>query len=297
MRAGAPYLLALLVLGIGWGSTQSLGKIATSTGHGHFGLIFWQLVIGVLVLGAILVLRRKPFALTRAGLTFATIIALVGTLVPNSTFYIAVAHLPAGIMSILIAMVPIIAFPIALLLGNDQFSLRRVMGILFGLAGVGLIALPGVSLPDKAMIAWLPIAIVGPVCYAIEGNIVARWGTAGLDPVQAMFAASVVGAVICLPLMIATGQWISPVEPWGQAEWALILSSAVHALLYAGYVALAARAGAVFAAQTSYIVTVSGVFWAMLLLGERFQGGVWLAVAVMFAGLFLVSPRPRVAAN
>lgn len=36
----------LLTLGIGWGSTQSLGKIAVSTGHGFFGLIFWQLVIG-----------------------------------------------------------------------------------------------------------------------------------------------------------------------------------------------------------------------------------------------------------
>ena len=40
----------LLTLGIGWGSTQSLGKIAVSTGHGFFGLIFWQLVIGALVL-------------------------------------------------------------------------------------------------------------------------------------------------------------------------------------------------------------------------------------------------------
>lgn len=295
MRARAPWLLALLVLGVGWGSTQSLGKIATSTGHGHFGLIFWQLVIGILVLGAVLVLRGKGVPVTRKGLGFAVIIALIGTVVPNSTFYIAVRHLPAGIMSILIAMVPIIAFPVALALGNDRFSARRMLGILCGLAGVALIAAPGVSLPDPAMAVWLPVAIVGPICYAIEGNIVARWGTAGLDPVQAMFLASAVGALIVLPLMLASGQWISPLAPWGRAEAALILSSSIHALLYAGYVALAARAGAVFASQTSYIVTASGVLWSMALLGERFASGVWLAVAVMFAGLFLVAPRVKTA--
>ena len=34
------YVVVLLVLGIGWGSTQALGKIAASTGHGPVGLIF-----------------------------------------------------------------------------------------------------------------------------------------------------------------------------------------------------------------------------------------------------------------
>ncbi len=53
------FLAMLLGLGIGWGSTQSLGKIAVSTGHGHFGLIFWQLVVGAAVLGAVQLVRRR----------------------------------------------------------------------------------------------------------------------------------------------------------------------------------------------------------------------------------------------
>ena len=53
--AGAAYLVWL---GIGWGSTQSLGKIATETGHGPFGLIFWQQVVMVTVLGAVALVRR-----------------------------------------------------------------------------------------------------------------------------------------------------------------------------------------------------------------------------------------------
>jgi drug/metabolite transporter (DMT)-like permease len=85
--------------------------------------------------------------------------------------------------------------------------------------------------------------------------------------------------------------------PWGLPEAALLGSSALHALLYAGYVAMAARSGAVFASQTSYIVTAAGLCWAMLLLGERFSPLVFLAMVVMLAGMALVRPRPRVVAH
>ena len=283
----------LLLLGIGWGSTQSLGKLAVSSGHQHFGLIFWQLVIGAVLLGAVNGLRRRSFAITAAGLRFAVVIALIGTLIPNSTFYMSVAHLPGGVMSILISTVPLLSFPLALLLGMDRFSARRLLGLCFGLVGVALIALPQSSLPSPEMVAWLPVAMIGPLFYALEGNIVAKWGTAGLDAVQAMFWASLVGAVMALPLTLLSGHWINPLPPYGVPELALIASSCVHALVYAAYVWLAARAGAVFAAQTAYFVTGSGVLWAMLLLGERFSGWVWAALAVMLVGLFLVQPRQR----
>lgn len=289
------FSIILVALGIGWGSTQPLGKIATSTGHGHFGLIFWQLVIGALVLGVLLAVQGKRFPIRHETIRFAALIAVIGTLIPNSTFYISVSHLPSGIMSILISTVPLISFPIALSLGMDRFDLRRIGGLLLGLTGVALIAIPQASLPDPSMVAWLPVAMVGPIFYACEANIVARWGTAGLDPVQAMFGASVVGAIMAFPLMMASGQWISPVPPFGKAELALIASSALHAVLYTTYVWLASRAGAVFASQTSYIVTGAGVTWAMLLLGERFSPWIWAAIAVMFCGLLLVRPRLRAA--
>ena len=73
--------------------------------------------------------------------------------------------------------------------------------------------------------------------------------------------------------------------PPGPAEWALIGSSALHALLYASFVWLAARAGSVFASQASYFTTASGIIWAMLLLGERFSPWVWAAAAIMLCGL------------
>ncbi len=285
-------MVVLVGCGLAWGCTQPLGKIAVSTGYGFFGLIFWQLVVGALILGA-LSLAGRPFRPGRNAFGFAALIAVIGTIIPNSTFYLSVAHLPAGIMSILIATIPILAFPLALALGMDRFSMARVVGLACGIAGVALIALPEASLPTPEAAAWLPIALIGPVFYAIESNVVARIGTAGMSAVQAMFLVSVVGAFMALPLALGTGQFINPFVAWGAAEWALVFSSIAHACAYASYVWLASQAGAVFASQCSYIVTGTGVIWAMLLLGERFSHWVWGALAIMLLGLALVQPRPR----
>lgn len=282
----------LVAIGAAWGTTQPLGKIAVSGGHGLFGIIFWQLAVGALLLGA-MALPGGRFRPGWRGLGLAATIAIIGTLIPNTSFYISVERLPAGIMSILIATVPILAFPMALALGMDRVSPARLAGLGCGIAGVALIALPEASLPDPAMVAFLPVALIGPIFYAIEGNVVARVGTLGMTAVQTMALVSAVGAVLVLPVTLATGQFIDPLSPWGRPHWAILAGSAAHALAYAGYVWLAARAGAVFAAQCSYIVTGTGVIWAMLLLGERFSPWVWAALAVMMAGLSLVQPRPR----
>jgi drug/metabolite transporter (DMT)-like permease len=287
------YAIILALIGIGWGSTQPLGKIAASTGHPPFGLIFWQLVVCVLVLGALTLARGKRLPLHRKALEFYVVVAFLGTLIPNYTFYVSVARLPSGIMSIIIATIPLMAFPIAMALGLDRFNLRRMIGILLGLSGVLLIVLPQTSLPDPAMVAFLPIAMIGPLFYALENTYVAARGTQGMDAIQAMFGASIAGLLFCTPVMLAMGHWFPmPIKP-GLAEWALIASSALHALLYASFVWLAARAGSVFASQSAYFTTASGIVWAMLLLGERFSLWVWAAAAVMLCGLALVAPRER----
>ena len=287
------FVAVLITLGVGWGSTQSLGKMATATGHQPFGLIFWQLLIGALVLGAVSLVRGRGMVFSRQALTFYVVIAVIGTLIPNATFYAAVVHLPAGIMSILISTVPFLAFPMALALGLDRFSVGRLAGLALGLVGVALIAAP--SGGGAVSLGWLMLAMVGPLFYAIEANYVAKGGTAGMDAVQAMFGVSVVGTLLAAPIALGSGQWVDPF-PMGQAEWALVASSAVHALVYASYVWLASKAGSVFASQTAYLVTGSGVFWAMLLLGERFSALVWVALVVMLAGVALVQPRPKAVA-
>lgn len=283
-------------MGLAWGLTQPLGKIAASTGHQPFGLIFWQLLICTLVLGALCALRREWPRRDGRALRFYLVVALCGTLVPNYTFYLSIARLPSGIMSVIVAAIPMLTFPIALLLGMDRYSPLRLLGLCLGLAGVVLIAVPlgdlGAALPDPAMAAFLPVALIGPLFYAAESLYVARGGMAGMGAIPAMAGASVVGLILCLPLALLTGQFFALPLPPGRPEVALITSSAIHALVYALYIWLASRAGAVFAGQVSYIITLTGVIWAMILLGERPSAAVWLAAVLMICGMFMVRARP-----
>ena len=289
----AGFLLILTALGAGWGATQPLTKIAVSTGYQPWGLIFWQMVIGAGLMAVVSAVRRKPLPLRREALKICLIIALVGTLLPNTASYRAIAHLPSGVISILLSLVPMMAFPVALALRLEKFRPLRLAGLSFGLTGVLLLVVPEASLPDPAMLVWVPVALIAPACYAIEGNYVARWGTEGLDAIQVLYGASLAGAVLVLPLAIGSGQFISPVKPWGAPEWSLVASSVIHVVVYAGYVWLVGKAGPVFAVQVSYLVTGFGVFWAMTMLGENYSQWIWAALAIILMGVFMVQPRSR----
>ena len=284
--------LALLLAGAGWGLTQPLTKIAVSEGYRQFGLVFWQVTIGAVALGILQAVRRRRIRWDAAALLVYLQIALVGTVIPNSASYEAIRHLPSGLVSVLLSFVPMFAFPIALAFRIERFMLTRLLGLCLGLAGVLLIVGPAASLPERAMVAFVPLALIAPFFYGLESNLIAKWGTAGLDPVDALFGALVLGSAITFPLAQATGQFIDPRPPWTPPDMALLAASLVHVAAYCLYVWMVGRAGALFAVQVSYLVTGFGVFWAMLLLGEIYSGWVWAAICLMLLGVFLVQPGP-----
>jgi drug/metabolite transporter (DMT)-like permease len=293
-RSDTLWLVAvLLVCSMGWGISIPMGKIAVSEGYRHIGIIFWQFVLGAMVLGAINRATGRGLPTDPCALRFYLIIALIGTLLPNTASYTAAIHLPGGILALCIATVPMLAFPIALAWGNDRFSPARLLGLCLGLAAIALIVLPEASLPDPAMLVWLPVGLIAPAFYAFEGNYVARHQPDRLDAVQVLFGASLVGIVISLPIALATGEWISPLPPYGLPDLAVVISSVAHALSYAGYVWLVGRGGPVFAVQISYLVTGFSVGWSWFLLGESYSVWVWGAFALMLAGIALVQPRTK----
>ncbi|MBA99093.1 DMT family transporter [Sulfitobacter sp.] len=294
-RQIAFYTAFLAVLGAGWGFTQPMTKIAVSTGYQHFGLVFWQMVIGAVFMTVINTFRRKRLPIRRPYLWLYLLLALIGTIIPNTAGYQAAVWLPSGVLSLLLSIVPMFAFPIALAMGLDRFSIRRMGGLAFGLAGVLVLVVPGSDLSGSLPAFWIFVALIAGLCYALEGNIVAKWGILDLDAFQVLQGASVTGALIILPVAIATGQFIDPTPPLDAAQMALLASSVVHVLVYSGYMWLVGRAGAVFAVQVSYLVTGFGLIWAKIILSEAYAPTLWIALAMMFAGLYLVQPRPKAA--
>jgi len=293
MNAPPRWLLLVLLVaaGAGWGLTTPLTKIAVSGGYRPLGIIFWQLVLAVALLAPVVLVRRQRLPASPGHLRLYGAIALFGTLFPNAASYQSAIYLPAGLIAILLSTVPMFAFAIALAIGDEGLSGLRLAGLALGLAGVMLIVGPDGALPERAMLAFVPLALVAPFFYGVEGNLVARWGTMGLDPIRVLLGAALLGLPPAAALALLSGQWISPLPPWGLPDLAVVAASVINAVVYGAYVWLVAKAGAVFAAQVAYLVTGFGVLWSKLLLGEDYSGWIWAAMATLLAGLALVQPR------
>lgn len=287
----------LIACGAAWGLTTPLVKGATLAGHGALGIALWQGLLNLVLLGAVLGATGGLRGLPRDGaaLRLYAVFGLLGMALPQWASFTGTTHLPAGVMSILLSLVPIFALPLALVLGSERFALPRVLGVGLGALAVVLLAAPGAALPEPGQWIWVLVGALAPLMYAVEGAWVAA-SRVPAGPLQVLFAGSAVSVAALVPLNLALG---GPLLPAGapDAGLARVLAAGLLSLLaYAAYVRLLRRNGAVFGAQVGYAVTGAGVIWAMLLLGERYPPAVWAALGLLFVGLALVRPRQPAAA-
>lgn len=283
--------LLLLFFGLCWGLTIPLSKVATSTGHQPIGLIFWQLLITVVILAVPALVRKLPMPLSMRHLSYYFGIALIGTLIPGTFSFWSYAYLPAGIVAIVIATVPMFALVIALMLRQEIFRYQRLAGIFLGVFALMLIALPKASLPENVGVVFLVLPLITAIAYGAEGSFISKFDPNDTNPITSLLVASVLGIFVAAPLALFRGDFVDLSGAWGKAEIALVFGSALHGMTYAGFIWLIKRAGPVFSSQIAYIVTLSAVFVSWLFLNETYAWTIWFALVLMVAGLWLVQPN------
>lgn len=283
--------LLLLFFGLCWGLTIPLSKVATSTGHHPIGLIFWQLLITVVILAVPALVRKLPMPLSMRHLSYYFGIALIGTLIPGTFSFWSYAYLPAGIVAIVIATVPMFALVIALMLRQEIFRYQRLAGIFLGVFALMLIALPKASLPENVGVVFLVLPLITAIAYGAEGSFISKFDPNDTNPITSLLVASVLGIFVAAPLALFRGDFVDLSGAWGKAEIALVFGSALHGMTYAGFIWLIKRAGPVFSSQIAYIVTLSAVFVSWLFLNETYAWTIWFALVLMVAGLWLVQPN------
>lgn len=290
----AALFLILLAFGTLWGLTIPLTKIAVSSGHHPFGLIFWQFMLSTVVLFVLIKMRGSKVVIDQSHVLFFTVIAFTGTLLPNTASYFAAFHLPAGVMALVIALVPMCSLLVALTLRLEGFQFSRLSGVILGGTAIALLVLPDTSLPDPSKAIFVLVALIAPMFYGIEGNYLAIKQPADTGPVATLFGASVIGALVSLPLTLISDTFINPFESGiGKSELALMTTISLHIIAYVGYIWLVDQAGPVFSAQIAYIVTPAGIILSIILLGEQPSAFIWIALIILLVGLFLVQPRQK----
>ena len=289
---GASNWLLLIAAGFTWGATYSLAKIATQSDIHPLALNFWQAVFGLDALLLYTAIRRRRFPLSKEHIEFYLIAGVLGTIIPGVLYFVAARELPAGILAITIATVPMLTLVVSRALGSENLSVARLVGILLGAVGILFILVPDTSLPDASAAPFVILAVFCALCYAIE-NVYIDFRMPAGEALTILCGMMAVAALIMGPIVIVFDVFWWPQWPLGAVEWAIVGMALFNAFAYGTFVHLVNTAGPVFASQTAYVVTLSGVGWCRLIFGESHSKWVIAATACMMVGLALVRPRKR----
>ena len=294
--AARPSLLLigmLFVLGVSFALAVSLNRFAADGGVPFLPHVFWQSFGGgaALMLIAAALRRLPPINLRHVRIFLST-----GAL--NLAFpYMLLAYLapkvPASLLSLGLALVPIMVYALALTLRQDRFHSLRFGGILLGFAGILIVLVPQASLPAPGMAGWVALGLVPSLSYAVNAVLVARWRpqeTTSLPLAGGLMLAS--GGYVLI-VMAAMGEWWAFGGEFGIGHGATIGAMANNCVSFYLVFEIIRRAGPVIFSTVNYIATLSGMGFGMWFFGDAPSAYIWGAIVLMFAGLFLVTTTGR----
>ncbi len=278
-------------MGAAWGLSFSLARIAAGGGIHPFSITFWEALSAGTVLLGVCLFRGRRVPLSRELVLFYLACGAIGMVIPNAVFFYAAAHVPAGILSISLAVNPLITFLASAALGLERLALDRIAGVVLGIVAIVLLVGPEQSLPDPAQLPWVLACVAAAGCYAAFNVMVSLWrpkGAASFTTTTALFA---MAALQLIPVMAATDSFVLPGWPWTSVEWSLLGLGLINAVAFSLFVYLIETAGPVFTSQTANLVTLFGVLWGIVIFNEQNSTWVWLSLATMMLAIALVSPR------
>ena len=283
--------LILIILGLGWGLSFTLGKIAITAGGTPIGLTFWQSLFSGLILLAYVFFRHGKIIIPKIMFLPIIIITFLSVVIPNIIFYACIEHLDAGVLSISVSVIPLFTYLIAMGLRMDRFKIRRVLGLITGFCALLILILPENSLPDKRDIPWVLLALNCALCYALENIYIDRLALQNFGPIRLVCAVSFVSAIITFLLSLVMDQFFM-LQPTNLYLFISTLGLGfISATAYSIFIYLIGRAGSVFSSQVGYLVTFFGVVWGIIILGESHSVFVWISLAMIMMGIFLVQPK------
>jgi drug/metabolite transporter (DMT)-like permease len=195
-------------------------------------------------------------------------------------------RLTSSLAGLLVAAVPLVGAVLARIAGSEErLGVRRLAGLLIGLAGVG--ALVGDNLRGGNAVALVEIGVV-VIGYAVGPFILARRlsGLPGLGVVAVSLALT---AVLYLPPGVAQlpTRW-----PAANVVWSvLVLAVLCTAVAFLLFFALIDEVGPVRATVITYVNPAVAVALGVALLGEPFTAGIAAGFVLILAGSVLATGR------
>src|SRR2546430_8093437 len=266
-----------------WGIPYLLIKIAVAE-ISPITLVFARTALGALLL--------LPLALARGG--FRPLLArwpilLLYTSVEVAIPWVLLSHaetrLSSSLSGLLIAGVPLVSALVLWVLGwSDRPDLRRVLGLLFGFAGVAALVGLVVSADDLLAVVEVGLVVIG---YALGTIIIVRMRD--LPSVSVIVASLAITAAVYSPFGLTQlpAQALSP-----QAIAAVIgLGVICTALGFIVYFALVGEVGPNRATVITYFNPAVAIALGVAILHEPLTVGIAVGFAMIVLGSFIATGR------
>lgn len=282
----------LLIMGVITGLYPTLSKILAGTSIDNpLGMTGWVALVTALVglIGMLATKKLPKFTWNR--IRFALIIGPFAGAFPQIALFNASEHISAIVISIMLAMSSLMVFVITTVLGLEKPSLMRFGGLVMGLIGVAFVLLPSSDGGGVGTPFWIFVALIVPLSYALEGILMVAVPSEESTPWELVFFTMLGSSAWAWGLALAFGTTL-PVAQIDQTTGVTIALIGLISGVATWLLAVAVRTtGAVFASQYTYVTTIMGVIWAMLLLSETATNWIWVALGCMLVGMVLVRPK------
>ena len=279
---------ALLLLAVGTllGLNFPLGKLAQAA---QVPAVLWAALISLgasSLLGAWLLLRRRPVVCDAQHARYFVITALVSYALPNLLVLAAMAHLGSGPTAMMFTLSPLFTALLSRLAGLRAPARLEYWGIAIGFGGALLVALARGEAGRPAAWLWVGVGLLIPLLLAL-GNVYRSldWPPRA-DATWLAVGSHGVAALLLLALCALTGAWRG-LPALAGVPWLAAAQVAAAVLMFPLFFRLQALGGPVLLSQIGTVGAGVGVAVGAGLLGERYPPLVWGGVALIALGIGL----------
>jgi len=216
---------------------------------------------------------------------------------PYLCFAYAALHIPAGYSAILNSSAPMFGAVFGVMWLGETMTLRKLAGLLIGMAGVALISLRDQHTAGNNVFLAVLACLVASASYGISGVYLKKF-VHGPGPVAIATGSQLMAALVLLgPALVVPVPGALTVPVAGAVLGLAIFCTAIALI---GYFHLFARVGPTKAITVTFFIPAFGMLWGFLFLGEaitlRMLGGCLLILAGTLMATGFKWPRRAIVA-
>ena len=258
-------------------------------------LTFWRFAGGASVLTGYMLAKRGLGTLRTLAPGTVLLLALMGVVniaIAMSLLQTGVKHTSAAKAATVFCSSPVLVFAFSVITGAEKYSLRRVLGLAAGLAGLALVSGLHTFTVDKGTF----YALLSAAAFALY-TVLGRKASQLTDAVTINTVSFAAGLAALLPVILLTGRRLSP-EPLaadtGTMAVTAYLALGVSGLAYITFIRAIGAMGAVAASMVFMLKPAVAALLAMILLKDSHPTVFWAGLALTSLGSYLVIGKRRV---